>query len=148
MLMQPATEDMLRQWKETQRKYRSKLSPNRKTGEEVAAYLCREYETEETMEKRYRDAVVGNVLENGYSSEKLPQGAEPKVRVFHILREGKGEELYREQDAIFSGLEIYVGIELETGYLQVEGSSALYDELFFFRGLDERDLENCFLVAQ
>lgn len=148
MLTQPATEEMLEQWKEIFQTFRPKLSPNRRTGEEVAAYLCQEYVVKELLEEQYWDAIAANVWNNACFSEKLPQGAKPKARVFCIQNEGKGARLYREQDAEFLGMRIIAGIEIVTGYLYIEGSSALHDELFYYRGLDERDLENCFLVAQ
>jgi len=39
-------------------------------------------------------------------------------------------------------------VELNSGYFLVEGSSLLWDELFAFRGLDEEDLKNYYLVAE
>lgn len=43
---------------------------------------------------------------------------------------------------------MFVGIDLVSGYFYVEGSEEIYDDLFAFRGLDERDLDNFFLVAE
>ncbi len=48
-----------------------------------------------------------------------------------------------------TGSPIYVGMDLITGYFQVEGGcSLLWDQLFAFRGLDAMDLENYYLVAE
>ena len=56
--------------------------------------------------------------------------------------------------------DIFIGVELETGYFLVEGverstgefcaekTERLYDELVAFRGLDEKDLGNFYLVAE
>ncbi len=43
--------------------------------------------------------------------------------------------------------EIFVGVDLATGYFLVEGSEQLWDELCAFSGLDERDLENYVCVG-
>ena len=59
-----------------------------------------------------------------------------------------GKLLYEKQDNIFKGEDIFVGIEMETGFIHVEGSSLLWDELFAFRGLDTDDLKNIYLVAE
>ncbi len=45
------------------------------------------------------------------------------------------------------------GIDTESGYFQIESENMklmeeIYDDLFLFRGLDECDLNNYFLVAE
>ena len=40
-----------------------------------------------------------------------------------------------------------VGLEHETAFVMVEGSSDLADELVAFAGLDQADLDNYYLVA-
>lgn len=62
--------------------------------------------------------------------EKLPPGVMPKPVTY------------------FVGNNVFVGIDLASGYFCVEGSERIYDELFAFRGLDEKDLDNVFLVAE
>ena len=57
-------------------------------------------------------------------------------------------DIYEKQDKIFAGSKIIVGIEYETNFFLVEGSSFLYDELTAFHGLNEKELSNYFLVAQ
>ena len=64
------------------------------------------------------------------------------------MNESTARQLYLEQDQVFKGLPIIAGIELETGFFHIEGSSALWDQLFAFRGLDETDLKNFYLVAE
>ncbi|MPN52317.1 hypothetical protein SDC9_199973 [bioreactor metagenome] len=39
-------------------------------------------------------------------------------------------------------------MEIETASFHVEGSSLLWDELFAYRGLDEMDLRNFYMVAE
>lgn len=41
-----------------------------------------------------------------------------------------------------------MGLEAYTRHVLVEGSSKLFDELTAFAGLDAKDIENDFLVAQ
>lgn len=43
---------------------------------------------------------------------------------------------------------IFVGLDLASGYFQVEGSTMLWDELCCLQGLDEKDLQNAVIVAQ
>ena len=86
--------------------------------------------------------MIQNILLNESLCRELPPGTAPKPVCGIIEPVGAGEALYREQDACFAGIEIFVGIDLTTGYFVVEGSSRLWDELYAFRGLNERDLEN------
>jgi hypothetical protein len=49
--------------------------------------------------------------------------------------------------------DIYVGIDLTSGEFQIECEDInsvipIYDDLFAFRGLDDDDIQNYFLVAQ
>lgn len=48
---------------------------------------------------------------------------------------------------------VLAGIDLVSGFFHVESeeireAQKVYDDLFVFRGLDERDLENYFLVSE
>lgn len=56
----------------------------------------------------------------------------------------------RDPDDLWGGpvSRIFVGIDLTTGYYTVEGCTMLWDELCAFQGLDEKDLQNYFCVAQ
>ena len=49
-------------------------------------------------------------------------------------------------DNVFKGIKILVGIELNSSYIFVEGSSYLYNELTAYTGLDAYDVKN--YVAQ
>jgi hypothetical protein len=65
-----------------------------------------------------------------------------------IENTGPGTYLYENQDEVFTGNNIIVGIDLVTAYFLVEGSSLLWDELFAFRGLDNDDINHFYLVAE
>ena len=148
MLMQPATPEMVEQWKSVWYEYKDILRPNRKSGAELVAYVAGKYPLREWHDKKAAQAVIGNVLQNGHFAEKLPAGKQPSAVNFIVENTGAGKKLYEEQDAIFAGMEIFVGIELESGFFHAEGSSLLWDELCAFQGLDEKDIQNPFCVAQ
>ena len=145
MLMHAATEEDLRQWREIYQAYKDRLRPNKKSGEELLAYLKGKYPLKEIEDPE--GVVAGNVTENEFSARKL-KGAAPVTVAFLVENTGAGKALYEAQDELFRGIPIFVGLELKTAYIHVEGSSALYDELTAFVGLDEQDLENVFCVAQ
>jgi hypothetical protein len=178
MLTQAATPEMLKQWQTVWHEYKDKLSPNRKTGDEIVAYLtakypiekCRDEETmrvvsgtvavdeswtysvtdlrDEEIAHGRPKMVIDDVLLNDYHAEKLPEGKQPAPVVFFVENKGAGALLYQEQDEMFRGEDIWVGIDLTSGYYRVDGSSLLWDELCAFQGLDEADRENCFCVAE
>ncbi len=148
MLMKEVTPKMIKEWKAIHSEYRNKLHPNRKTAQEIIDYLRQNYPVIELSDKTWEQVVIDDVLMNEHSAEKLPNEKGLKVTVFKVLKEDLAKILYQEQDEVFSGMDIIVGIELETGFFHVEGSSRLWEELFAFRGLDESDLKNHYLVAE
>ena len=121
MLTTEPTLEMLQEWKRLHEKYRPKLTPNRRSGTQVDA-------------EELREMIAAEILENPHHAEKLPEGCVPDVRCY------------------LSG-DVLVGIDLVTGHIHVESEDTermakLYDALFLYRGLDEKDLENAFLTAE
>jgi hypothetical protein len=114
----------------------------------VLAYLKGAYPLAERTDEAARAVVSGNVLSNEALREQLPKGASPDPVCFLVLREGAGQALYERQDAAFAGTDVFVGIDLASGWFCVEGSSLLWDELYAFRGLNETDLQNYYSVAE
>ena len=145
MLTHKATAADIAEWKEIFEACRGRLSPNRRSGEELAAYLRTGYPVTPLSGEREFAVVRDNVLRNECFKEKLPEGKAPRPVAF-MLKD-------KETD-------IFIGVELETGYFLVEGverstgefcaekTERLYDELVAFRGLDEKDLGNFYLVAE
>lgn len=133
MLTSPATPEMVEDWKRVHELYKNKLRPNRKTGREVVEYLQSKYTLTPRTDKRALDVVRLSVLENPHLKEKLRGGQQPEPVAF-LLKD--------------NGQEVFVGVDLASGYCHVEGSEELYDKLCAFQGLDEYDLKNCFLVSQ
>ena len=136
MLTSEPTLEMVEKWKRIYRENCDRLNANRRSGEEVNGYFCRNYRYEKLDCPTFRETVKYNILENEPSREKLPKGAVPQIATYRLLDE-----------------DVIVGIDLITGFFQVEGEeinrvAEIYDDLFVFRGLDERDVKNCFLVAQ
>ena len=148
MLMEEATPKMIEDWKRVWREYRGKLKPNRKNGQEIVDFLRSKYSLTELWDAAALDVVTENVLSNEPYAEKLRKGEKPIPKTFIINRAGAGEVLYENQDEIFRGNGIFVGVDLVSGFYCAEGSSLLWDELCAYRGLDKKDMENFFCVAQ
>lgn len=143
MLMQEPTEELVKEWKDIYNKNKDNLKPNKKDGLELVEYLKENYSVIEIENQELEKVVYDNIKYNEHSNEKLC-GRNPIIRLFEIT----DKELYLKQDDVFKGIKIIVGIELNTSYFFVEGSSYLYDELVAFSGLDDKDITNYFLVAQ
>ena len=148
MLMQEATPEMVENWKSVFNEYRERLLPNRKEASDVMDYLEHKYRLEALTGGEWKQLVIDNVLSSEFNSKKISAGKTVSPKVFCVVNTGHARSLYMQQDDIFKGQDIIVGIDMETGFFHVEGSSLLWDELFAFRGLDEEDLTNCYLVAE
>lgn len=148
MQLTQATGDDLARWKRVFAEYRPRLKPNRISGAALYAYLDSRYPLEPMEDTRVGQMVIDNILMNDCFACELPFGRLPEPVYCVIEPVGAGAALYRAQDAVFSGCDIIVGIDLVSGYFLVEGSSALWDELYAHRGLNETDLENPYCVAE
>lgn len=136
--MQEVTPEMKEQWKCVWNEYKSKLRPNRRTGNEILEYIKNKYPLRDLANnEKYLQVVSENVLRNQVFTEKLPAGKSPVPIAFIIENAGQGTRLYEMQDEAFMGNEIFVGVDIESGFYCVEGSSLLWDELCAFQGLAE-----------
>lgn len=136
MLTTEPTIEMIQEWKCIYNENRDKLKPNRKNGAEINDYFCNKYRFEKLDSLSFHDVVEFNIMKNESNREKLPQGAVPQIVA------------YKAKDS-----SVLVGIDLVTGFFHIEGKdinrvAEIYDDLFLFRGLDETDIKNYFLVAQ
>lgn len=131
MLTKKATPEMIEEWKKQYKEKRGSLTPNRKTGIELDEYLKAHYPVSPLNTDYANKVVVDNIMKNEPLKEKLPQGVLPNP-VTYLIEEDK----------------VFIGIDLITGYFCVEGSEKIYNDLFAYRGLDEKDLENFYLVAE
>ena len=135
MLTTEPTIEMIQEWKCIYNENRDKLKPNRKSGAEINDF-CNKYRFEKLDSLSFHDVVEFNIMKNESNREKLPQGAVPQIVA------------YKAKDS-----SVLVGIDLVTGFFHIEGKdinrvAEIYDDLFLFRGLDETDIKNYFLVAQ
>ena len=136
MLTTEPTIETIQEWKCIYNENRDKLKPNRKGGAEINDYFCNKYRFEKLDSLSFHDVVEFNIMKNESNREKLPQGAVPQIVA------------YKAKDS-----SVLVGIDLVTGFFHIEGKdinrvAEIYDDLFLFRGLDETDIKNYFLVAQ
>lgn len=145
-MTKPAPE-MIEEWKNIYEQYKDKLYPDKKNVTELLNYLNQKYALTEIFDEKLDFVIKGNAAENPLL-EYRPKRDMLKSRGFCINNSGAGKTLYEKQDKIFAGSKIIIGIEYETNFFLVEGSSFLYDELTAFHGLNEKELSNYFLVAQ
>lgn len=143
MLMQEPTKEMIKEWQDIYDKSKDNLKANKKDGLEIIKYLKEHYSVIEVENPELEKVVYDNIVLNEYSNQKLC-GKTPVIKLFEVT----DKNLYEKQDDVFKGIKIVVGIELNTSYIFVEGSSYLYEELMVFTGLDDIDITNYFLVAQ
>ncbi|MDO9492575.1 hypothetical protein [Acetobacterium sp.] len=147
MLTTPATPAMIAEWQSVFKAYQSRLAPNRKSVDQVIAYLAEKYPLTALDTAAALAVVTGNITGNRPFAEKCPAGRPLQPLVFTIPRQGGGALLYAQREAFYGDTPIMVGLEHETAFVMVEGSGELADELVAFAGLDEVDLNNYYLVA-
>lgn len=151
MLINEPSFDMLSHWKTLGKEYQNKIKPNRKSGGEVLDYVKNKYpliEIKSIHGENIDKMIADEIKSNEYSSWRLPVGKKPEIKAFILENKGSSKLLYDEQDNIFKGLDIFIAVDLVTGYTHIEGSSRLYDEIKAYQGLDEIDIQNNFLVAE
>ena len=77
----------------------------------------------------------------------------PIPKAFYLETNGNGHKFYLPENMDHPNqwgseiTKIFVGVDLSSGFYIVEGSTMLYDELFAFQGIDEKDLENDVVAA-
>ena len=134
MLTTEPSAEMIVHWKQIFEKYHSSLIPNRKTGWELDRYFRQKYTYQLCDHAAFREAALLNIIENDHFRNKLPENTLPDIQSYqtgHVL----------------------VAIDLCTGEFHMESENIeevipIHDDLFVYRGLDEDDLKNFFLVAE
>ena len=154
MIVQPPSPQTLLEWQGIWNHYRNTLRPNRKSGKELLDYLQSNYPLTEIRDPKALSVIEENVMNTEYLYKKLPSGKKPLPRCFYLENIDSGQKFYRAENQDSPNLwgseitRIFVGIDLISGFYQVEGSTLLWDELCAFQGLDQWDLKNYVLVAQ
>jgi len=134
MLTTQPTAEMIAEWKRIFELHRFTLTPNRKSGSEVDRYFREKYEHRFFDDAAFREIASLNITENDYFSDKLPKGMLPDIQSYQTGN-------------------VLVAIDLCTGEFHIESENVeevipIHDDLFVYRGLDEQDLKNFFLVAE
>lgn len=134
MLTTEPTSEMIAEWKRIFEIYHSALTPNRKSGNEVDQYFREKYSYQLFDNAEFRKIASLNITENDYFKSKLPKGALPNIQSYQTGN-------------------VLVAIDLCTGEFHIESENIeevipISDDLFVYRGLDEDDLKNFFLVAE
>ena len=134
MLTSAPTQEMIGEWKRIFEAHRDTLEPNRKTGHEIDLYFRKKYSYQIYNNPEFQHIASLNITENDHFNNKLPQNTLPNIRSY---RTGN----------------VLVAIDLVTGEFHIESDNIeevipIHDDLFLYRGLDEDDLNNVFLVAE
>lgn len=134
MLTTEPTQEMIAEWKRLFAEHRHTMGPNRRSGAEVDAYFQARYPHERFNSPDFCQMVAAEILENDFSRQKLSEGVLPEIRSYTVG-------------------DVLVGIDVSSGAFHVESEDMdraiqIQDDLFVYRGLDEADLNNFFLVAE
>lgn len=138
------------------------LKPNKKPVTEILEYIKSKYSTEEGTSARSKKVVEMTVLGSFYTG-KSPDEIPMDITVLYLKNEGSATSLYDLQEQEYMNLvttkmikdfevpfissPIRIGAERITDYMFVDGSQALADEIVIMRGLDEKELQNKYQVA-
>lgn len=131
MITAPVSKDKLDHWKQIWQEKISCLKPNRISGIQLNKYFQNKYSPSFCEDKSFQEIIKLNLIER------------------------YGEEAVQSSNIIcyLVNADVYVGIDLSTGFFQVESKDIkkcipIYDDLFVKRGLDKEDLQNYVLVGQ
>lgn len=154
MITQKPTPEILTEWKNIFEQYKDFLQPNRKSGTDLLEYLQSNYSLTEITDEEVLTVISENVSRSAFFAEKLPDGQLPLPKAFYLENVGNGHKFYRSENKdpldLWGGeiTQIFVGVDLSSGFYMVEGSTMLWDELCAFQGVDEKDLESYVVVAE
>ena len=134
MLTTEPTIEMITEWKRIYAMYHSDLIPNRKLGKDIDQYFRERYTHEVFDNAQFREIASLNITENDHFKRKLPKDTLPHIQSYQTGN-------------------VLVAIDLHTGEFHIESENIeevipIHDDLFLYRGLDEEDLKNFFLVAE
>ena len=127
MITTEVTSEQIENWRKIYSENKNKLVVNRISGKALDNYFVEKYHPIKEAPSQFVDIVILNAKENN--------DQEPIVSAYEL--EGN----------------IYVGIDLNSGFFQVECEDvdkmrAVWDDLFLARGLSEKDIDNYVIVAQ
>jgi hypothetical protein len=131
MLTSKVDEKKLKLWKELYKKYFDSLKPNRISGRDLNIYFQKNYSAENYDNVMFKKVVHLN------SKEYFHENAGDVNDIVAYTLNG----------------DIFVGIDLKTGFFHVESddvnkSIPIFDDLFITRGLSKDELQNFVIVGQ
>ena len=127
MITTEVTSEQIENWRKIYSENKNKLVVNRISGKALDNYFVEKYHPIKEAPSQFVDIVILNAKENDEQ--------EPIVSAYEL--EGN----------------IYVGIDLNSGFFQVECEDVdkmrtVWDDLFLARGLSEEDIDNYVIAAQ
>jgi len=134
MLTTKPTSDMIAEWKRIFESYRSSLVPNRKTGSDVDLYFREKYKHQPYNNDEFREILMLNIAENQHFRNKLPNDTVPNIQCY-------------KTDGVIVAIDLCSG-EFHIESENIEKVVSIHGDLFVYRGLDEDDLKNYFIVAE
>lgn len=137
----------IHEWKAIFERYHQILAPNRRSVKEILNHLKKKYPLEEDLSDKAKKVVELNLLNNYYINRLSKDNKELEITVYKLKYENAAKRIYDLQSEIFKGIPIMIGAESKSGYLFVEGSNELADEITLLQGLDSEELKNYYLVA-
>jgi len=159
-------DDIINQWKKTYEEYRQLLKPNRKSIDEILEYIKLKYPVEEDTSDKARKVVEKSVLYNYYSKRLSENDTMLSIVVLRVKNEDNAVQLYENQVSehiefmdkmkktikdfkpfSFEPIPIIIEAERKSGYIFVEGSQGLSEEITMIQGLDSDELKNYYLLA-
>lgn len=127
MITTEVTSEQIENWRKIYSENKNKLVVNRISGKALDNYFVEKYHPIKEAPSQFVDIVILNAKENNEQ--------EPTVSAYEL--EGN----------------IYVGIDLNSGFFQVECEDVdkmrtVWDDLFLAKGLSEEDIDNYVIAAQ
>ena len=127
MITAEVTSVQIENWKKIYFENKNKLVENRISGKALDNYFVEKYHPIKEAPSQFVDIVILNARENNEQ--------EPIVSAYELVGN------------------IYVGIDLNSGFFQVECEDvdkmkAIWDDLFLARGLSEKDIDNYVIASQ
>jgi len=163
-------EPIISKWSEIYDEYRPLLKPNKKSADEVIRYLQEKYSMAIENSVEAKEVASFNIAEGLKNSGTVEQQDPSSFQlvIFRVQDERNGANLYRTQQQDYLEvvaefrkihddaqdipaddfpLPILVNIEMNSGYIYVEGSPTLSNEIELFQGHNAKELENIYIVA-
>ena len=170
MIETEANRSIISKWQAIYDENRPLLKPNKKSAEEVIRYLQEKYPIITENSAEAKEVATFNIAEglkhSGTEEQQDPSSFQ--IITFKVQNERNGANLYRTQQQDYLDvvaefrkihddaqdipaddfpMPILVNVEINSGFIYVEGSPALSNEIELFQGHNAKELENIYTVA-